>query len=207
MKFKSPLLLLLLLALCGAAFAQEEDPFRNSFFQPEIVLRYAEELGLSQEKAEAIHQELLSHREAYEKAGADQRASAKALSEALEAHPVDTSDALEKLDAVLAAENALKRLHVKMMIGVRNQLTAEQMAQVNELKRGPQLNQEEQVFLAMNIQPKLRRLQAMMEERAASGANPPEEVPQLMDQFHLLMQAKRLEEAEKAIDDILALLK
>ena len=201
------ILIVATLGLSSAAFAQQEDPFRDAFFPPEMVFHFAEELGLSEEEQKKFHEELQSRKPAFEEANGDLKLASEALAKTMDAHPVDASVALQKLQAVLAAENAMKKLHLEAMISIRNQLTPDQIAKIDELKRQPNPNAKHAEFIKANIQPKIAQFQEAMRDREAAQNPPPEEVPQLMQKFQALMKEGDVENAAKTLDEVLALVK
>lgn len=196
---------ILAISFASVASAQQEDPFRDAFFPPEIAIHHAEELGISDAEKQEIHQLLESQKAAYEEAHKDRTAAADALADVLEAHPSDKDAVLDKFDALLAAENAMKRLHVQAMVAVRNSLTKEQLAKINDLKKGPQFSPEQQKIVQNEIQPRIQKFQDLMQVREQAQNPPPQEVGQVMDTFHKAMHEKKLDAALKLINEAIAL--
>jgi hypothetical protein len=131
-----PLAGICLILFTSAASAQgaQADVFKGKLFPPNIILEHQDELNLSKEQFTAIRGAVVEvqanvaeHewdlREAYQKAMAD-----------LDESPVDEDKVLENIDAVLRAENEVKKLQVAMLIRLRNLLTDEQMAYLKSVK-------------------------------------------------------------------------
>ena len=130
-----PLAGICLILFASAASAQgQADVFKGKLFPPNIILEHQDELNLSKEQFTAIRGAVVEvqanvaeHewdlREAYQKAMAD-----------LDESPVDEDKVLENIDAVLRAENEVKKLQVAMLIRLRNLLTDEQMAYLQSVK-------------------------------------------------------------------------
>ncbi|MEM7010704.1 MAG: Spy/CpxP family protein refolding chaperone [Verrucomicrobiota bacterium] len=196
---------ILAISFATVATAQQEDPFRDAFFPPEIAVHHAEKLGISDAEKQEIHQLLESQKAAYEEAHKDRETAAKALAEALEAHPSSKEEVLGKFDALLAAENAMKRLHVEAMVAVRNSLTKEQIAKINDLKKGPEFSPDQQKIVQETIEPRLKKFQELMHGRQQAQNPPPQEIGQVMDNFHKAMHEKKLDAALKLIDEAIAL--
>ena len=127
---------LVLFAATASAQGQgaQADVFKGKLFPPNIILEHQDELNLSKEQFTAIRAAVVEvqanvaeHewdlREAYQKAMSD-----------LEESPVDEDKVLENIDAVLKAENEVKKLQVAMLIRLRNLLTDEQMAYLQSVK-------------------------------------------------------------------------
>ena len=133
-----PLAGICLVIFTSAASAQgqggQADVFKGKLFPPNIILEHQDELNLSKEQFTAIRTAVVEvqgngaeHewdlREAYQRAMAE-----------LDESPVDEDKVLENIDAVLRAENEVKKLQVAMLIRLRNLLTDEQMAYLRSVK-------------------------------------------------------------------------
>ena len=126
-----PLAGICLILIASAVSAQGQgapkDVFKGKLFPPNVILEHQDELNLSKDQFAAIRAAVVEvqanvaeHewdlREAYQRAMAD-----------LDESPVDEEKVLENIDAVLQAENNVKKLQVAMLIRLRNLLTDEQM--------------------------------------------------------------------------------
>jgi Spy/CpxP family protein refolding chaperone len=133
-----PLAGICLVLLTAGASAQgqggQEDVFKGKLFPPNVILEHQDQLNLSKEQFTAIRAAVVEvqgnvaeHewdlREAYQKAMAD-----------LDESPVDEDKVLENIEAVLRAENEVKKLQVTMLIRLRNLLTDEQMAYLRSVE-------------------------------------------------------------------------
>ena len=202
------------LGLLSVSFAQgpgpdpqgAEDPLGELFFPPDAIIANADALGIPEEKAKEMQKDLQSRMAEIQKAGSEQDTAAAAVAEVLKTHPVDEMVLLEKLDALFAAENAMKRLHVSAMISIRNQLTKEQIASLGDLSTGPRFTPEEEEILRTQIQPKLEQFRQGMNVREQAQNPPPEEVPEMMAQIHTLIQEKELKQALELLDKALELI-
>lgn len=111
-----------------------KDVFKGKLFPPNIILEHQDELNLSKAQFTAIRAAVVEvqanvapHewdlREAYQRAMAD-----------LDESPVDEEKVLKNIEAVLLAENQVKKLQVAMLIRLRNLLTDEQMEYLQSVK-------------------------------------------------------------------------
>ena len=64
-----------------------------------------------------------------------QSAEAEAMGTLLKQEPTDEGKAVAQLDKLLNIENEIKRLHMSVMIKVKNLLKADQQAKLRELRR------------------------------------------------------------------------
>jgi len=127
-----------LILFTSAALAQGQgapkDVFKGKLFPPNIILEHQDQLNLSKDQFTAIRAAVVEvqanvaehewdMREAYQRAMTD-----------LDESPVDEDQVLESIDAVLQAENQVKKLQMTMLIRLRNLLTDEQMAYLQSVK-------------------------------------------------------------------------
>ncbi len=133
-----PLAGICLILFTSAASAQGQgtpkDVFKGKLFPPNIILEHQDELNLSKDQFTAIRAAVVEvqanvaghewdMREAYQRAMTD-----------LDESPVDEDKVLENIDAVLHAENQVKKLQMAMLIRLRNLLTDEQMAYLQSVE-------------------------------------------------------------------------
>jgi Spy/CpxP family protein refolding chaperone len=133
-----PLAGICLILFTSAASAQGQgapkDVFKGKLFPPNIILEHQDQLNLSKDQFTAIRAAVVEvqanvaehewdMREAYQRAMTD-----------LDESPVDEDQVLENIDAVLQAENQVKKLQMTMLIRLRNLLTDEQMAYLQSVK-------------------------------------------------------------------------
>ncbi len=125
------LIVSVLLAAAGAASAQQSaqpsaDPIGDNFFPPELVMAHQQDIHLSDAQRDSIVAAV---------AGAQQRATElqwKLQNEVdkmitLVRQPaVNEEQVLAQLDKVLAVEREIKRLHLTVVVRIRNQLTMQQ---------------------------------------------------------------------------------
>ncbi len=64
----------------------------------------------------------------------------QALRQALAQTDIDSDAALQQVDKVLALENEFKRAHFRLLIAIKNALTAEQVAMIDEELRRRRAN-------------------------------------------------------------------
>lgn len=185
-------------AVAAAEEGQPRDPIGQHLFSPEMIVHFQEQIELTEEQHQAIRNaveevqaEMESKKEAMESATA-------AVAEALEQAEIDEDEAVERLDRLFEIEHELKRHHLRMLIQVRNELTAEQRERLADLR--PEAAEMQEVH--ERLEAKLDRVKAEVHERAEAG-NPPQEIMQMMQKFPELMKAGRVQEAEKLLDQAL----
>ena len=205
MKLKSASSFLVAIIVCvrfGWAQQPAEDPIHSLLIPPNILLHHRSEIGLTESQSEQI-------RTRVEKAGAQtqerQTLLTKALTqlaELLSADQIDEEAALNQLNQVLAAEKELKRIHLQLMIQVRNELTADQRNVAAKIKSRTVPNQK---TLQQRIQAKLTRIEREVQTRAQQG-QPPFDAVGVMQKFPELMQNGQVQEAEAVLDRVIKML-
>ena len=107
--------------------------FMRELFLPTVVMRYQTEIGLTDAQRSTITNALT---EAH-KRGVDLRwqleAKDAAFGKLLAAGKIDEQAALAQAGELMALENQMKRLHLQVLIQVKNALTAEQQAKLRTL--------------------------------------------------------------------------
>jgi Spy/CpxP family protein refolding chaperone len=108
--------------------------FMESLFPPQVVMRYQEKLGLSQEQRTAISATIAETQSKTVGLRGQSEVAAQKLTKLLRAHPIDAAQALTQLDEMLRLEQQLRRANLAMLIAIRNTLTAEQQETLATLR-------------------------------------------------------------------------
>lgn len=129
---KSALLLMLLLPMLALAQdakpKNDDDWFRGKLFPPDLVLRHASQLKLSDAQRKVIRNELTTVQTRVATVDWDIMEAGLAMQEAIEKAPIDRALVLEKADRVFEAEARKKRAWIEMLVNIKNALTADQVA-------------------------------------------------------------------------------
>jgi Spy/CpxP family protein refolding chaperone len=126
-------LTVLTLALFGMTPAYADapgaaDPIREALTPPDVALKHARELGLSDDQVKTIQTDALDAQQQFVKLQFEMRDAGDRLAKTLRESRVDQARALEQLDAVLKLEREVKHIQLTLMIQVKNALTPEQQA-------------------------------------------------------------------------------
>jgi Spy/CpxP family protein refolding chaperone len=120
-----------------AAQAQEEaDPLEAILYPPELIMQHRRAIDLNDEQRDAITrmiEDLTGRMNALNWRLLDETES---LLEALEGPRVDQDRALDRLEKVLETEKEVKRVHLELLIRIKNVLTAEQQETLDRLRGG-----------------------------------------------------------------------
>jgi Spy/CpxP family protein refolding chaperone len=128
----------LLLALPALTIAQgkPEDAFAKAMFDPQLVLKHAQAIGLSAQQRRAILDELKTTQQALVPLQVDMTEPGIELVELLESTKIDEGKAMARIDQVLKVENEVKKRQAVFLIRVKNLLTPEQQAKLRAIRDG-----------------------------------------------------------------------
>ncbi len=139
MKTIKVIALLLLLSAPFAAHAEggkDDDWFRGRLFTPEVVLRNANALKLSDAQRKTIRQEVVKVQTAVAAVDIEMMEEGLAIQDAIDKLPVDRAEVLQRADKVFAAESRKKRAWIEMLVNIKNALTPAQVEQLRALDGG-----------------------------------------------------------------------
>ncbi|MBC8351872.1 MAG: periplasmic heavy metal sensor [Planctomycetes bacterium] len=205
MYLKSQLLCTGLLTFVIACVASAESPQRSPvdalLISPDVVMRFREQIGVTEEQAARIR---AGYEEAKPKVDLARQAVNEAtgrLAELLSSEDVDEDATLKQLDVLLSAENNLKRLHMQVMIRLRNELSSQQRKIAIQVQQAHKSADNPE----MRLKAKLSRIEKEIQTRA-QGGHPPFDVVGLMQKFPELMQNGQAREAEALLDRVMKIL-
>ena len=112
-----------------------DDPLARSFFDPELVLKHAQELGLQPAQRTAIITAIKEAQGDVLDLQLQMAERAQELLKTVEAPRVDESAALAQVDKVLGLERDMKRKQMQLLIRIKNALTREQQDKLQEWKK------------------------------------------------------------------------
>lgn len=100
---------------------------KGKLFFPELVIENQEKLNLSKTQKKLIKHEIQTAQQEVNELKWNQKKFAEKVSKTIAAHPVTETEALSNLNQMLIIENDIKMLHLKLMIRIKNALSAEQV--------------------------------------------------------------------------------
>jgi len=132
-------LFITLLFLSISAFAQQpppnDDPIGRQLFPPEMVMGHQEELGLQEKQRAAIRSEVHKVQSRFVDLQWQLSEDTEKMASLLRSTPIDEARVLEQADKVMAQEREVKKMQVSMLVRIRNLLTPEQIAKLQEIRR------------------------------------------------------------------------
>ncbi len=124
-----------LLLTFGAVSAQQQqpDPFAGNLFPPELVMQHQQTLGVSDVQRSFLKAELRKTQTRLTELQWDVQDEVEKLAALMKQDQVDEAQALTQLDKVLSLERDVKRMHIGLLIRIKNKLTPEQQARLREI--------------------------------------------------------------------------
>lgn len=126
-----------LLATASLAAGQNpkpDDAFAQALFDPQLVLRHAQAIGLTPAQRRTIFDELKATQTALAPLQANMTEPALDLIELLGHTRVDEAKVVAKMDQVLEIENEVKKKQAALLVRIKNTLSPEQQARLRELR-------------------------------------------------------------------------
>lgn len=136
---KKGLLILLALACFSTGSANAADPkqdvFKGKLFPPNVILEHQAELNLSKEQFTAIKAAVVNVQANVAEHEWDLREAYQSIMAELDKQPIDQAQVLEYVDTALDAENEVKKQQVAMLVKLKNLLTDDQIAYLEEVQK------------------------------------------------------------------------
>jgi Spy/CpxP family protein refolding chaperone len=132
-----------ILFLSISAFGQQppapnDDPIGRQLFPPEMVMGHQEELALQEKQRAAIRAEVVKVQTRFIDMQWQLSEDTEKMVNLLRGVPVDEAKVLEQADKLMTLERDVKKMQLSMLIRIKNLLTADQIAKLQEIRRkGP----------------------------------------------------------------------
>ena len=128
---------LLVLLFATAAFAQQpppDDPIGQQLFPPELIMSQSQKLHLDDKERATIKNEVQRAQSKFFDLQWELKEASDAMVQLLQQSPVDEARVLEQADKVMGYEREIKKIHLSMLIRIKNALTPEQIAQLRQMR-------------------------------------------------------------------------
>ena len=112
-----------------------QDPLAQHVFAPDLVMRYASEIGLDERQRAAIKDAVIKMQSKFLDVQWEVQAESEKMVRLLQASPVDETAVLAQADKVMALEREVKRTHLSLLVRIKNLLTEPQREKLKELRR------------------------------------------------------------------------
>ena len=177
------------------------DPLAGAFFPPELVLLARDRIALTPEQRQVFQTRVEQTKPRSDDLRARLERETVALAALAKLERLDEAALVAQLDKVLDAERELKRLHIGLLVAVKNLLTPGQQAQLRQIAQdgGAQLQQDAR----RRLTEKVERVKQGVQKWAASGRDPAAILKVMEEKFKPLIEAGKAIEAEAELDRLL----
>ena len=129
----------LLLAGVQLSRAQQQplDPIGDNLIPPELIMQHQQEIGLSPDQKSFINAELQKAQAKFSELQWQLAGEIETMASLVKQERIDEAQSLAQLDKILNLEREIKRTHIALVIRIKNRLSGEQQARLQELKRKP----------------------------------------------------------------------
>lgn len=114
-----------------------DDPIAQNLFPPEMVMQHRQEIGLTDEQNIAIRQVLRNASTRFNELQWQMEDEMETMNKMTKAAAVDEQKVMAELDKILNIEREVKRTQLLVSVRIKNKLTAEQQAKLQELRHKP----------------------------------------------------------------------
>jgi Spy/CpxP family protein refolding chaperone len=111
------------------------DPLAEHVFAPELVMQNQKAIGLREAQKNAIREDILKAQSRFTELQWQLQDAMETVLSLLQQNSPDEQKVLAELDKVLAAEREVKRTQISLLIRIKNKLTPEQQARLQELRK------------------------------------------------------------------------
>jgi Spy/CpxP family protein refolding chaperone len=111
------------------------DPIEDQLFPPDLIMRSQSQLQLTDTQRTALRAEITRLQTKIVDLQWQVGDEADRLARMLRSTPIDEAKTLEQSDKVMSLEREIKRLHLGTLIRIKNLLTPEQIAKLQEMRR------------------------------------------------------------------------
>ncbi len=118
----------------SAQNAQGGDAFAKFFYPPEFVMQHQSDIGLTDAQRATITTAMQQAQSKFIESQFKLAAEAEKLQKLVQKPVIDETQALEQVDRVLALEREVKRAQVGLVVRIKNALTPQQQAKLNDLR-------------------------------------------------------------------------
>jgi Spy/CpxP family protein refolding chaperone len=131
---------LLILFLSTAALAQQppqpqDDPIGQQLFPPELIMSQSQKLHLDDKQRATIKTEVQRAQSKFFDLQWELKEASDVMVQLLQQTPVDEAAVLQQADKVMGHEREIKKIHLAMLIRIKNSLTKDQVAELMQMKR------------------------------------------------------------------------
>ena len=123
-----------------SAYAQQpspdDDPIGRQLFPPDLIMAQSQKLHLDEKQRTTIKNEVQRAQSKFFDLQWEAKEAGDAMAQMLQQTPIDEARVLEQADKVMGLEREIKKIHLSMLIRIKNSLTQQQIAQLTQMRSG-----------------------------------------------------------------------
>ena len=135
-KLKS-VLIVLCCALAVTVQAEDMSDKRKALlmglYPPDLIMRKQQELGITSEQRGSIQKVVQAFQLEVSDLQWTLQSEQQLLREKLSGNRINTDEALEQAETLLAVESAFKLAHLRLLIAIKNELTLDQISMIDRM--------------------------------------------------------------------------
>ncbi|MDQ6802610.1 MAG: periplasmic heavy metal sensor [Acidobacteriota bacterium] len=113
----------------------QDDPIGQQLFPPEMIMGQSQKLHLDDKQRATIKTEVQRAQSKFFDLQWEAKEAGDAMAQMLQQTPIDEARVLEQADKVMGYEREIKKIHLAMLIRIKNSLTKDQIADLIQMKR------------------------------------------------------------------------
>ena len=131
-------IVLLFCLITVSAYAQQpspdDDPIGKQLFPPDLIMSQSQKLHLDEKQRTTIRNEVTRAQSKFFDLQWQAKEAGETMAELLQQTPIDEARVLEQADKVMGLEREIKKIHLSMLIRIKNSLSPEQIAQLRQMR-------------------------------------------------------------------------
>ncbi|WOK08894.1 hypothetical protein RT717_09625 [Imperialibacter roseus] len=148
--------LVLLLAGSMTSFAQTSDPFAATLYEPDLVVKYTDDIGLTDAQARDMKVTYEKNISQFNKKKSDWSLAMVEFQEIISQPSVNYETLDKKFNEVLALESEIKKIKLKSLVEIKNLLTVDQQSKLDNIKKqNPEYNKAFELTLGFEEDSKI----------------------------------------------------
>lgn len=114
---------------------ERPDPISRWLFKPEMIMRFSNQLNLSEQQQNVLKSEVKSAQGSIFDLKWQLNEESETLRTILKTTPIDEDQMLAQADKVMQLEQQIKRIHLTLLARLKNMLSDQQIETLAELRR------------------------------------------------------------------------
>ena len=111
------------------------DPIKHLLFPPDLIMKHRSKLDLNDEQQDILKSEMQLAQSTVFDFRWEMNDESEKMAQLIKTTPIDESELLAQADKVMALEHQIKRIHLTLLIRLKNMLSPQQIETLRRLRR------------------------------------------------------------------------